>query len=506
MLWYTPSILDQRAGCIFLNCDAASCLCWCGPTEPHALPNLLIFDPQIRRKNQVNDPIGIFVAIAICIPALIFTLQRSSWLIDYLFFVLAFNRGIRRFVDYQNGEFNPYSLISISPLIVGGLAVLVVILEFNYRRQQLGNLTLKVVSYYSVAVALAFFVGLFNAKFAAIYALGDYITPIGLIGYGAIYSNQPKVFARWCNSIAISGFVVAIYGIWQFYTIPPWDAFWVRSVDFEGYLGELEPTKMTLFSTLNERGPAASYLCNSLIILLLKPNVLTVLKPFAAPIIGFAMLLTYVRTAFIQLMIAVVVFPLINRGVGKWVILFISFVSLLFGEMAAESIPGAAKVSERLSTLSDIPNDGSFQGRLQLINYAFSESLSEPLGLGIGSHGLGSRISNIAQFGVGDSSGYVEIFRTFGWIGFALVLYVFAILWRCSVTLNSQGTFDGNVMLFRAWFVSILVACFSGNLVIQPIFFWVLAGYCLARSHDEDRDIQSVFEEDESMEYADAYS
>jgi putative inorganic carbon (HCO3(-)) transporter len=448
----------------------------------------------------MNDPYGTLVAIAIYVPALIFALQRSSWLIDYLFFVLAFNRGIRRFVDYQNGEFNPYSLISISPLVVGGLAFCVVLVEFNSGRHEFSKTTLTVLKCYAFAVALSFVVGLINARFAAIYSLGDYIAPAGLLGYGAIFAKHPKVLDRWCVSVIVCGVLVGIYGLWQFYTIPPWDAFWVRAVDFEGYLGQLEPTKMTLFSTLNERGPAASYLCNSLIVLLLRPTFNAALKPFLGAVIGYAMLLTYVRTAFIQVIIAMIAFPLINRGVGKWFVVFVSFVFLFFGEMAAEALPGASKVAERLSTLSDIPNDASFQGRLSLISYAISASFSEPLGLGIGSHGLGSRVSSIASAGLGDSSGYVQIFRTFGWIGFVLLAYVFFVLWRCSTDLISQDTADDKAMLFRAWFISALVACFSGNLIIQPIFLWVLAGYCLEQAWDGEDGNYIIGDDDESTD------
>jgi putative inorganic carbon (HCO3(-)) transporter len=448
----------------------------------------------------MNDPYGILVAAAICVPAMVIALQRSSWLVDYLFFVIAFNRGIRRFVDYQNDEFNPYSLISITPLIVAGLAVLVVFVEFNSTGRSFSKTTKNVLICYLLAVSLAFLVGLFNAKFAAIYALGDYVAPVGLLGYGAIYANQPRVFDRWYNTIVILGLTVGVYGLWQFYTIPPWDAFWVRAVDFEGYLGDLEPTKMTLFSTLNERGPAAGFLCNSLIVLLLRPGSLNLYKPFIAAAIGFPILLTYVRTAIIQVTVALIVFPLINRGVGKWLVLLTSVVFFLFIEMVADSIPGASRVAARLSTLSDLPSDSSFQGRIGLINFAFKESLTEPLGLGIGSHGVGRRVSTIARSGVDDSSGYIQILRTFGWIGFVLIVYVFFTLWKCSSHLISQGNLDGNVMLFRAWFISVIVACFSGNLVMQPIFFWVLAGYCLEHAGHDAHDLPFLEDEDDFQE------
>jgi putative inorganic carbon (HCO3(-)) transporter len=432
----------------------------------------------------MNDIIGSITAVLICVPALVFALQRSSWLVDYLFFVLAFNRGIRRVIDYQNGQFNQYSWISLTPIIVGGLAVAVVVLELNRSSESFSHSTIKCIKRYGLAVALAFMVGLYNARFAAVYALGDFIAPIGLLGFGSLYANRTEVIDRWCNSIALTGLLVAIYGIYQFYTIPPWDAFWVRAVEFEGYLGELAPTKMTLFSTLAERGPAASYLCNCLIIVLLRPKTLLYLKIPAVLVITVAMMFTYVRTAVIQVLTALILYPLVNRGVGRSTLVIVSVVTFALGELAAQSIPGAAQVTERLSTLSNIHNDGSFRGRISIIGVTFAESLREPWGIGIGSHGVASRVGQASISGSGDSSGYVEVLRTFGWIGFLLVVSVFWVLWVKSRELIVTGIDDKNIFLFRAWFISALVASFSGNLILQPIFFWVLAGYCLEQADE----------------------
>jgi hypothetical protein len=165
-------------------------------------------------------------------------------------------------------------------------------------------------------------------------------------------------------------------------------------------------------------------------------------------------------------------------------LVIVSVVTFALGELAAQSIPGAAQVTERLSTLSNIHNDGSFRGRISIIGVTFAESLREPWGIGIGSHGVASRVGQASVSGSGDSSGYVEVLRTFGWIGFLLVVSVFWVLWVKSRELMNTGLDDKNIFLFRAWFISALVASFSGNLILQPIFFWLLAGYCLEQADE----------------------
>jgi hypothetical protein len=432
------------------------------------------------------EPVSLLVSFLIIVPALILTLRQSSWLVDYLFFVVALNRGIRRIVDYNNDFFNPTSVISLTPIIVGGLAVLVVLNGLNSNVGQYGRSTLSVIYRYGAATGFAFVVGFINVRAAAVFALGDYIAPIGLLGFGALYADRPDIFRRWCNSVALSGVIVAGYGIWQFYTIPPWDAFWVRAVNFEGYLGILEPTKMTLFSTMSERGPAAAYLCSCLIIVTLRPGTLGIFRFPAVALILFAMLLTYSRTVIIQFGLAVVLYPILNKGSGKYVTFFILAIALVFGESLLSMLPGQGKALERVSTIGNIGNDSSFLGRMVQLRAGINAASSEPLGLGLGSHGLGGRVTAGGAMGVMDSTGYVEALRTYGWVGFLLIASVFVTLWRRSKRLLAMVEEDRNLFLFRTWFVAGLVATFSGSWVFSATFFWVLAGYCLERSEQSD--------------------
>jgi putative inorganic carbon (HCO3(-)) transporter len=440
------------------------------------------------------EPISFFVSFLIILPAVILSLRGSSWLVDYLFLVVALNRGIRRVVDYNNGFFNPTSTISLTPIIVGGLAVLVVLNRLNSNSDQYGRSNLSVIYRYSAATAFAFVIGFINIRAAAVYALGDYIAPIGLLGFGAIYADRPDIFQRWCNSVGLTGVIVAGYGIWQFYTIPPWDAFWVTAVNFEGYLGVLEPTKMTLFSTMAERGPAAAYLSCCLVIVALRPNTLGIIRLPAAVLIAAAMLLTFSRTAIIQFAIALILYPILNRGSGKYITFFVIVIAVLFGESLLSFLPGEGRAMERVSTIGNISSDGSFTGRLVQLRAGISFAATEPLGLGLGSHGMGSRVTSVGSMGMIDSTGYVEALRTYGWGGFFVLVTVFVSIWRSSTRLLKAEGDDPNLYLFRTWYISGLIASFSGSWVFTATFFWVLAGYTLERSdklemwHNDDGD------------------
>ena len=69
---------------------------------------------------------GVIVAIAAFLAA-----QRSSYLVDYVVFVYVFNRGLRRILDYNAGSFNPFSPVSLSPLLVTGIMLVPFLARFG---------------------------------------------------------------------------------------------------------------------------------------------------------------------------------------------------------------------------------------------------------------------------------------------------------------------------------------------------------------------------------------
>jgi len=407
--------------------------------------------------------------------------RQSNWLIDYLIAVVAFNRGIRRMVDYYNGEFDPYSPISLTPLVVAGLAALIVIQRIQSGDRTLGPVTRTTLRWYLTACGLALVVGLYRNRLGAVYELGNYLGPVGMIGFGALYGKSPQIMRRWGTSAVAIGIGVAVYGLFQFYTIPPWDAFWVRAVEFEGYLGTLEPTKMTLFSTLNDRGPAAMFLAGTLILIALRPALLGPLRAPAAVLVAIAMLYTYSRTTVIHVVLAVVALPIVTKGRGLGVLAIATVLLAFFGESLLGFLPNNSFVADRYATLGNIQDDGSFKGRIILLQLAIGQAIRNPLGLGLGSQGLAGRVTNTQAAGIMDSTGYLQILTTFGFIGAGLIVAVLRQLWISSRFVHRQQPRDPDTNLFQAWFVSGMVVLFSGNWLASVSYFWLLAGYVVGQ-------------------------
>ncbi len=417
------------------------------------------------------------VSFLLVAPGAILFLQRSTWLIDYLVWVTVLNRGIRRYVDWLGGAFNPFSPISLTPLVVSGFVLLMVLQ--NYRA--LPAPTRRIFNLFAVALTLGFAVGLLRNKLAAVYALAEYVAPLSVMGCAALAAGSERIIDRWARTIGWAAVAVSIYGWYQYYTVPPWDAFWVRSVGFEGYLGRLKPTQMVVFSTMSERGPFAGFLSFAVIPMIVSKRWRNATGWVSILVIMSAILLSYVRTAIITVGLAAVLFPVLNRGKNTLRIVILLCLAAVAGNVIISRTPSSGKIGKRLETIGSITQDGSFKGRIAIARYGARELLSNPLGTGLGSTGLAGRVNTgevEAEAAIGDN-GYFEILFALGALGGGLFFYGFWLLWRQVRILEKRGFRGELLMMFKTIFVTGAVVLFAGNWFSSAgaLVFCVFAGY-----------------------------
>lgn len=418
-----------------------------------------------------------FVAALIVAPAGYMFLTGSSWLIDYLVWVSVLNRGIRRYVDWLNGAFNAFSPISLTPLVISGF-VFVLVLR-NYRT--LPGYLQRIFHFFAATLAIGFAVGLIRNQLAAVYALAEYIAPLSIMGCAAIANGNERILDRWVKTVGWAAVTVSLYGWYQYYTIPVWDAFWVRAVGFEGYLGQLRPTEMVVFSTMSERGVLAGFLSFAVIPMIVSKRWRNALGWLSVVIIVATILLTFVRTAIITIAIAAVMFPVLNRGKNTVQLILLLCVAAIAGNFLLNRMPSSGKIGKRLSSLSSITEDGSFKGRLEIANYGVGALLKNPLGTGLGSAGLGGRVNTgsvEAGAAIGDN-GYFEVLFSFGLIGGGFFFYAFYLIWKQVRIFEKLGIRTESLMMFKALFVTGAVALFAGNWLSGPgsVVFCIFAGF-----------------------------
>ncbi len=417
------------------------------------------------------------LAMLLVAPAAYFFLTGSSWLIDYLVWITVLNRGIRRFYDWTAGSFNAFSPISLTPLVISGFVFLMVIRHYP----SLPGFLQRIIRIFAFAMAVGFVVGLVRNQLAAVYALAEYVAPLSVMGCAAIAKGNEKILDRWVKSVGWAAVAVSLYGWYQYYTIPPWDAFWVRAVGFEGYLGQLKPTEMTVFSTMSERGVLAGFLAFAVIPMIVSKRWRNITGWGAVVLIIATILLTFVRTAIITITMAAILFPVLNRGKNTLQIIVLLCVAAFAGSYILKSTPSSGKVGERMQTIGSITEDGSFKGRIAIAGYGLGEILKNPIGQGLGSTGLAGRVNTgeIDAGGTIGDNGYLEILLSLGLLGGAAFFYAFYLIWRQVRIFERAGIRSESLMMFKAFFVTGAVALFAGNWFAGPgaIVFCIFAGF-----------------------------
>ncbi|MFA7342904.1 MAG: O-antigen ligase family protein [Terrimicrobiaceae bacterium] len=432
------------------------------------------------------------IALLIVAPAAYFYAAGSGWLIDYLIWVTVLNRGIRRLVDWMGGSFNVFSPISLTPLVIAGFVFLVVLKN----RRALPGYLQHIIRFFAAALGIGFLVGLVQNQLAAVYALAEYVAPLSIMGCAAIAKGNERILDRWIKSVGWAAVAVSLYGWYQYYTIPPWDAFWVKAVGFEGYLGKLRPTEMTVFSTMSERGVLAGFLAFAVIPMMISGRWRNAGGWASVALIIATILLTYVRTAIIIIALATIMFPVLNRGRHSFQIILMLCVAAFAGSYILKGTPSSGKVGERMQTIGSITEDGSFKGRIQIASYGAGALLRNPLGMGLGSTGLAGRVNTggmEAGGAIGDN-GYFEVLLSFGILGGGCFFYAFYLIWKQVRIFEKRGIRSETLMVFKALFVTGAVALFAGNWLAGPgsVVFCIFAGFAVYPKPAMDRIARAV--------------
>jgi putative inorganic carbon (hco3(-)) transporter len=425
------------------------------------------------------DLVAWAVTAVLLLPAVWLAAERSSLLVDYAIFLYVFNRGIRRVVDWSQGEFNPFSPVVLTPLVV----TFFLLLPLFYRFRSLGSTSKKIFILFLVALGYGTLVGLARNGISAVYGASEFFGPVALMGFTATAPVDTQTADRWMKSAGWITIAACLYGWFQYLTIPPWDAFWVQQVGFVGYLGKLIPTQMTVFSTFAERGPCAGFLALSVIPIIVSrrwrvflgwPEVLLILS---------TIILTMARSGLILVAVGVLVHPFVNGGKAALSIILLIAVVAVVGTLGLNSMPNSDRINQRLSTMRNMKEDGSYQGRVNIANEGAKLVISNPAGFGMGSSGVGGRIesgsASKSEAVVGDS-GYLELLASFGIPGGVCIAVAFFLLWRHLSLSSKFGLTDDYLGLARTFLFVLLISMFAGNFFSGLSVMWIAFGRALS--------------------------
>ncbi len=417
------------------------------------------------------------ITLLILAPAVALAFRNSTWLVDYTIVVVAFNRLIRRLVDfYIYQQFSPFSPISITPLAV---ACLICVPVF-FNRQRLSPPVRQIALVLALCLAYGLALGVLLNGMAAVFYLGEWLAGTGAMLFAASYAGSPNAANRWFKTAGWCGVLVAGYGWYQFLYLPYWDAFWLQEVNERFGVGWVSGVReLSVFSTTSSRGTCAALLGLSVLPMVLNKKWRIAGGWLAVVFILSGIILTTSRTMFIIVGLTALLQPMLSRGMGMGRVLVFAAVIVAGASLGISKMPEAKRFEQRFNTFGEMGQDSSFQGRTQNFQMGLVWVLTHPLGAGLGATGGGS--GKLGGAAVVMDAGYIEIFAQFGWLGGFGFYYVLWLIWReSSRRLGlSERSADPYLSAGRAVLIGSVAFLFVGDVFSNFSLLWVFFGRAL---------------------------
>jgi hypothetical protein len=375
---------------------------------------------------------------------------------------------VRRIVDYRSSFVNP-SPILLAPV----LAMLVILPSFIIYFPRLSRDNAVPFGLSGIAVGYGFIMGyLYQVPWDKLIlgSLG-WLSPIMYGFYIFInWRRYPEFRKNFERTLTWGIFVMGIYGIFQYLTLPEWDRLWLINAEFH-VAGNPFPREIRVWSTMNSGEPFSAVMAAGLILLLNGRSPLVA----GASVAGYiTFLLTLVRAGWLgwaggMLVLFATSTP---KFQGRLVFLGVAFTGLVLPISIASSFSDV--IGARLSTFSDLENDGSVNARQDMYQQ-LGAALEDFLGHGIRSFGSDSAI--------------FSLLGEFGWVGgipyiFGLLGLIFA-CWKTPRYLLN----DSSRLMFAAAVTGLVRIPGNSSLVgVSGMLLWGCLSFFLAGakySHNE---------------------
>ena len=412
-----------------------------------------------------------FPVLAVVLAGALLVARKGALYVEFVVWLWLLSPGLRRVVDLDVG-WTPISPVMAAAPVATLLCLVPALLGRRRVHALMGGalvLSLAVVAYGAVVGALTVGPG------SAAAALLIWLPPLALGLYvataGPTDRDQLTAVVR---RVAIAGcLLLGGYGIVQFLVLPLWDAFWMDNAPINS-IGRSEPFEVRVFSTLNAPAPFAAVLGTLLILL----SGCHVKGRVAATVVGVVALgLTLVRTAWLGY--AVALLSMLAPGRGRLLRSAAAGVGVPVVALVLLGGPILTAITTRFaSTRAEGANDASLTERVTFYSEQLPAVLTNPIGQGLGSVGVATKVGNAGQLGGSGNfdGGVLELLYVFGLpLGLALLAAVVMAVggaWRAARPLTDLDK------AMAAALVGLVVQLPLSNPLTTPtgVLFWLLVG------------------------------
>jgi O-antigen ligase len=312
------------------------------------------------------------------------------------------------------------------------------------------------------------------------YAFLAYIAGVSGIILG--FAEPGRLHDSVLRKVLLYGMVpIAAYAVIQrAVPLASWDRDWIQATGLTS-IGTSSNGKVRVFASLNSPGALAALLGLSLLCYLTvrRHRGLAVL---GAVLLTIALALTFVRSAWIALILGAVAHVIASGGRSARLV----FGALAIVAAAAVALgpvsPVAHEVVNRFSTIGSFSTDTSATARTATLSETLPAALGAPLGHGLGSAGEPSKLSGNSTLRAPDN-GYLALLYQVGPFGFVLVAAAVCVILRAAwIGARARAPGQQLRLLLFAMLIFLLVSLASGDQLYGSlgVVFWMIGGQALA--------------------------
>jgi hypothetical protein len=416
------------------------------------------------------------VATAFTLVALVIALHQYNrqWGIIAVFAFWLIAPGLRRVLGLMTGylESDPLSLAPfLATSAVAGLELL---------RFHVPTVIRRILLAAAGGFALGLPVGLVAGTSSGMYAFVAYLAAVSaaVLGVGERTSARDSTLRK----VLLYGIPpVAAYAVYQHVVgLPAWDKEWVAASQF-GSIGISEGEPIRSFASLNSPGTLATLLGLSLL-MFLTVHRLRLVTALALVVICVAISFTFVRSAWLALIVAGLAHVIASRGASARVVFGFALVIVMAAVALSPVSPTAHQVVERFKTVKSLGQDTSATERQATVSDTLPIAARAPIGHGLGSAGEATKLKGDSLLRAPDN-GYLALMYQVGPVGFLIVVgalgFVLAAAWNGARS-PAPGQ-DLRLALF-ALVVYLLVTLAAGDEFYgsHGVVLWFIAGQVLA--------------------------
>jgi hypothetical protein len=416
------------------------------------------------------------------VPISVFLFYKSMpHYVGFVWWLWFLSPEVRRLVDYHIG-WNWQSPVIMTPILASAISVLA--LPKALKAQNVPPVTPFLLIGFGILYGYAIGVQTVGFPAATFAAINWLVPPMFCLALAGAYEQFIDIRHSIIQTFVWGGMFCGAYGLLQFFFLPLWDAYWMINARMASE-GLPVAGFVRIFGPMNSSGPFASTMLVCLLISLTSSHKARWIA--AGPVLA-SIFLSGVRTAWLGLGVAWLYFVARLRGRTRFRIIAVSIIFIVLGVPLLTIGPIADKVGERITSFSQLSNDGSYQARTMLYENMTAHLLQSFVGSGLGATGLATKLNNegsLGEFGTFDS-GVLEIPFTLGWPGG--IAYFSGVIWVLLMGMAKTARAE------QTWNVAcdgIILGTFSqlisGNCLVGGVgmLFWCFLGLSFAQRTQE---------------------